>query len=149
MKYRLLVRTGLFVSEVSSGTMNYGGKGRWATIGKLGLSDAQSQIKTAFDAGVNFIDTANVYSEGESENLVGEALAKLGLPRDELGIATRVRVRMGPGPNSVGLSRKQDEEGYRVFYKGAWAVQPEQKSQPIGDARWPASIENLIPKSPS
>ena len=149
MKYRLLVRTGLFVSEVSSGTMNYGGKGRWAPLGKLGPSDAQSQIKTAFDARVNFIDTANVYSEGESENLVGEALAKLGLPRDELGIATRVRVRMGPGPNSVGLSRKQDEEGYRVFYKGAWAVQPKQKLQPIADVCRPASIENLIPKSPS
>ena len=105
MKYRLLGRTGLFVSEICLGTMTYGGKGRWAPIGKLGLSDVQSQIKTAFDAGVNFIDTANVYSEGESESLVGEALAKLGLPRDELVIATKVRVRMGPGPNSVGLSR--------------------------------------------
>ena len=105
MKYRLLGRTGLFVSEICLGTMTYGGKGRWAPIGKLGLSDVHAQIKTAFDAGVNFIDTANVYSEGESESLVGEALAKLGLPRDELVIATKVRVRMGPGPNSVGLSR--------------------------------------------
>ena len=105
MKYRLLGRTGLFVSEICLGTMTYGGKGRWAPIGKLGLSDVQSQIKTAFDAGVNFIDTANVYSEGESESLVGDALAKVGLPRDELVIATKVRVRMGPGPNSVGLSR--------------------------------------------
>ncbi|MEO6024927.1 MAG: aldo/keto reductase [Burkholderiales bacterium] len=105
MKYRLLGRTGLFVSDICLGTMTFGGKGRWAPIGTLGLSDVQSQIKTAFDAGVNFIDTANVYSEGESESLVGEALAKLGLPRDELVIATKVRVRMGPGPNSVGLSR--------------------------------------------
>jgi aryl-alcohol dehydrogenase-like predicted oxidoreductase len=85
--------------------MTYGGKGRWAPIGKLGLTDVQSQIKAAFDAGVNFIDTANVYSEGESERLVGEALGKLGLPRDELVIATKVRVRMGSGPNSVGLTR--------------------------------------------
>jgi aryl-alcohol dehydrogenase-like predicted oxidoreductase len=105
MNYRLLGRTGLYVSDICLGTMTYGGKGRWAPIGKLGLSEVQSQIKAAFDAGVNFIDTANVYSEGESERLVGEALGKLGLPRDELVIATKVRVRMGSAPNSVGLSR--------------------------------------------
>jgi aryl-alcohol dehydrogenase-like predicted oxidoreductase len=105
MHYRLLGRTGLFVSDICLGTMTYGGKGRWAPIGKLGLTDVQSQIKAAFDAGVNFIDTANVYSEGESERLMGEALANLGLPRDELVIATKVRVRMGPKPNSVGLTR--------------------------------------------
>lgn len=105
MHYRLLGRTGLMVSDICLGTMTYGGKGRWAPIGKLGLTDVQSQIKAAFDAGVNFIDTANVYSEGESERLVGEALATLGLPRHELVIATKVRVRMGPKPNSVGLTR--------------------------------------------
>jgi len=105
MHYRLLGRTGLFVSDICLGTMTYGGKGRWAPIGKLGLTEVQSQIKAAFDAGVNFIDTANVYSEGESEHLVGQALANLGLPRDELVIATKVRVRMGPKPNSVGLTR--------------------------------------------
>jgi aryl-alcohol dehydrogenase-like predicted oxidoreductase len=105
MRYRLLGRTGLFVSEICLGTMTYGGKGRWAPIGKLGLPEVQAQIKAAFDAGVNFIDTANVYSEGESERLVGEALAKLGLPREDLVIATKVRVRMGAAPNRVGLSR--------------------------------------------
>jgi aryl-alcohol dehydrogenase-like predicted oxidoreductase len=100
-----LGRTGLFVSEICLGTMTYGGKGRWAPIGRLGLPEVQAQIKAAFDAGVNFIDTANVYSEGESERLVGEALASLGLPREDLVIATKVRVRMGPAPNRVGLSR--------------------------------------------
>jgi aryl-alcohol dehydrogenase-like predicted oxidoreductase len=105
MRYRLLGRTGLFVSEICLGTMTYGGKGRWAPIGKLGLPEVQAQIKAAFDAGVNYIDTANVYSEGESERLVGEALAKLGLPREDLVIATKVRVRMGAAPNRVGLSR--------------------------------------------
>ena len=105
MHYRLLGRTGLYVSDICLGTMTYGGKGRWAPIGKLGLADVQSQIKTVFDAGVNFIDTANVYSEGQSESLVGEALGKLGLPRDQLVIASKVRVRMGPSPNSVGLTR--------------------------------------------
>jgi aryl-alcohol dehydrogenase-like predicted oxidoreductase len=105
MRYRLLGRTGLFVSEICLGTMTYGGKGRWAPVGRLTLPEVQAQIKTAFDAGVNFIDTANVYSEGESEALVGQALANLGLPREDLVIATKVRVRMGPTPNRVGLSR--------------------------------------------
>jgi aryl-alcohol dehydrogenase-like predicted oxidoreductase len=105
MRYRLLGRTGLYVSEICLGTMTYGGKGRWAPIGKLGVAEAQSQIKAAFDAGVNFIDTANVYSEGDSERILGEALANLKLPREDLVIATKVRVRMGPGPNRVGLTR--------------------------------------------
>jgi aryl-alcohol dehydrogenase-like predicted oxidoreductase len=105
MRYRLLGRTGLYVSEICLGTMTYGGKGRWAPIGQLGVADAQAQIKAAFDAGVNFIDTANVYSEGDSERIVGEALAHLKLPREDLVVATKVRVRMGPGPNRVGLTR--------------------------------------------
>jgi aryl-alcohol dehydrogenase-like predicted oxidoreductase len=105
MRYRLLGRTGLYVSEICLGTMTYGGKGRWEVVGRLDVAEAQAQIKTAFEAGVNFIDTANVYSEGHSESLVGEALAKLGLPREDLVIATKVRVRMGPGPNRVGLTR--------------------------------------------
>jgi aryl-alcohol dehydrogenase-like predicted oxidoreductase len=105
MRYRLLGRTGLYVSEICLGAMTYGGKGRWEVVGRLGAAEAQAQIKAAFDAGVNFIDTANVYSEGESEKLVGQALAGLGLPREDLVIATKVRVRMGPTPNRVGLSR--------------------------------------------
>src|SRR5690349_1458377 len=105
MHYRLLGRTGLYVSEVCLGTMTYGGKGRWEVVGRLGVPEAQAQIKAAFDAGVNFIDTANVYSEGESEKIVGEALSKLGLPREDLVIATKVRVRMGAQPNRVGLTR--------------------------------------------
>jgi aryl-alcohol dehydrogenase-like predicted oxidoreductase len=105
MRYRVLGRTGLYVSEICLGTMTYGGKGRWAPIGKLGLEDAQAQIKAAFDAGVNFIDTANVYSEGESEKLLGEALGRLALPREDLVIATKVRVRMGAAPNRVGLTK--------------------------------------------
>jgi len=105
MHYRLLGRTGLYVSEICLGTMTYGGKGRWAPIGRLGVAEAQAQIKSAFNAGVNFIDTANVYSEGDSERILGEALAQLKLPREELVIATKVRVRMAPGPNRVGLTR--------------------------------------------
>jgi aryl-alcohol dehydrogenase-like predicted oxidoreductase len=105
MRYRLLGRSGLLVSEICLGTMTYGGKGRWQPIGQLGLAEVESQIRTAVDAGVNFIDTADVYSEGDSESLVGQALKKLKLPREDLVIATKVRIRMGPGPNQVGLSR--------------------------------------------
>jgi aryl-alcohol dehydrogenase-like predicted oxidoreductase len=111
MRYRVLGRTGLFVSEICLGTMTYGGKGRWAPIGKLGLADVEAQIRTAVDAGVNFIDTADVYSEGESEVLVGQALKNLKLSREELVVATKVRIRMGPGPNQVGLSRSHIIDG--------------------------------------
>ncbi len=105
MNYRLLGRTGLFVSEICLGTMTWGGKGRFQIVGKLGLEDAKAQLRTAFDAGVNFVDTADVYSEGESERLLGAAIRELGLPREELVVATKVRIRMGEAPNRVGLSR--------------------------------------------
>jgi len=105
MQYRVLGRSGLLVSEICLGTMTYGGRGRWKPIGQLGLPEVKAQIKTAFDGGVNFIDTANVYSDGDSEALLGDALKQSGIPRDELVVATKVRIRMGPGPNKVGLSR--------------------------------------------
>ena len=111
MRYRLLGRTGLLVSEICLGTMTYGGKGRWQPIGQLGLGDVESQISTAIDSGINFIDTADVYSEGDSEGLVGQALKKLKVPREELIVATKVRIRMGPGPNQVGLSRAHIMDG--------------------------------------
>jgi aryl-alcohol dehydrogenase-like predicted oxidoreductase len=111
MRYRLLGRSGLLVSEICLGTMTYGGKGRWQPIGQLGLAEVESQIKTAVDAGVNFIDTADVYSEGDSEGLVGQALKNLKLPREDLVVATKVRIRMGPGANNVGLSRGHIMDG--------------------------------------
>ncbi len=105
MRYRLFGKTGLYVSELCLGTMTFGGKGFWQTIGKLSASEAEALIGTALDTGVNFIDTADVYSEGEAEKHVGEALASLGRPRDQVIVATKVRGRTGPGPNQVGLSR--------------------------------------------
>lgn len=105
MRYQLLGRTGLYVSELCLGTMTFGGKGFWEVIGKLGAKDVENLVGTALDRGVNFIDTANVYSEGESERILGATLKSLGRPRDQLVIATKVRGRMGPGPNEVGLSR--------------------------------------------
>ena len=106
MRYRLFGKTGLYVSELCLGTMTFGGKGFWEAIGKLTASEAEALIGVALDEGVNFIDTADVYSEGESERHVGAALASLGRPRDHIIVATKVRSRTGPGPNDIGLSRK-------------------------------------------
>jgi aryl-alcohol dehydrogenase-like predicted oxidoreductase len=105
MKYRLLGETGLYVSELCLGTMTYGSAGFWEVMGGLGADAVEEQIKYAFDRGVNFIDTANVYSLGQSEQLVGRALQKLGLPRDELVIATKATGAMNELPNGRGQSR--------------------------------------------
>ena len=106
MKYNLLGNTGLKVSELCLGTMTFGGRGMWTAIGALPQDEAKQLVKTSVDAGINFIDTANVYSEGLSEKMTGQAIRDLGLKRDDLVIATKVRGMMGTGPNNSGLSRK-------------------------------------------
>ncbi len=106
MKYNLLGNTGLKVSELCLGTMTFGGKGIWTAIGTLEQQAVDNLVKTAVDAGINFIDTANVYSEGLSEELTGKAIRNLGLKRDDIVIATKVRGKMGNGPNDQGLTRK-------------------------------------------
>lgn len=78
----------------------------WQAIGQLEQDSVNALVKKAVDAGINFIDTANVYSEGLSEELTGKAVRELGLNRDDLVIATKVRGKMGPGVNQVGLTRK-------------------------------------------
>jgi aryl-alcohol dehydrogenase-like predicted oxidoreductase len=105
MRYRCLGKTGLYVSELCLGTMTFGGKGFWQVIGSQSLAEAEVLIGTSLDAGVNIIDTADIYSEGESENLVGTALASLKRPRDRIIVATKVRGRLSPDVNDVGLSR--------------------------------------------
>ncbi|UCF88887.1 MAG: aldo/keto reductase [bacterium] len=102
MKYRQLGRTGLLVSELCFGTMTFGGKGYWTVIGRLPQKDADDLVGRVLDAGVNFIDTADIYSEGEAEKILGKALGKR---RKEVVLATKVFGRMGPGPNDTGLSR--------------------------------------------
>jgi aryl-alcohol dehydrogenase-like predicted oxidoreductase len=106
MKYNLLGNTGLKVSELCMGTMTFGGKGIWSAIGTLPQDEVDGLMKTAIEAGINFIDTANVYSEGLSEQLTGASIRNLGINRDDLVIATKVRSRMGTGPNQIGLTRK-------------------------------------------
>jgi aryl-alcohol dehydrogenase-like predicted oxidoreductase len=106
MRYQPLGRTGLFVSEICLGAMTFGGgSGLYATIGQLGQKEVEDLVGTALDAGVNFIDTADVYAEGQSERLVGAALGALKRPREQVVVATKVRGRVGPGVNQVGLSR--------------------------------------------
>jgi aryl-alcohol dehydrogenase-like predicted oxidoreductase len=105
MRYQLLGQTGLYVSELCLGTMTFGGIGYWENMGKLQLDDVTSLVKASFDAGINFIDTANVYSFGESETLTGAAIKKLGLPRDQLVIATKATGIMNDLPNGRGHSR--------------------------------------------
>lgn len=105
MKYNLLGNTGVLVSELCFGTMTFGGQGYWEAIGRQQQDEVNVLMKAAVDAGINFIDTANVYSFGLSEQLLGASLKQVGLNRHSLFIATKVRGRMGPGVNELGLSR--------------------------------------------
>ena len=107
MKHRPLGRTGLYVSEICMGTMTFGGQGAWwKNVGQVDQSSANALVERALAAGVNFIDTADVYSEGLSEQILGQALRDLKVPRESVIIATKARGRTAPGPNTVGLSRK-------------------------------------------
>ncbi len=109
MKYNFLGNTGLVVSELCFGTMTFGGKGYWEAIGKIQQKEVNDLMKVVVDSGINFIDTANVYSFGESEKLLGQSIKDIGVNRNELVIATKVRGRMGEGVNDMGLSR------YHIF----------------------------------
>lgn len=106
MKYNTLGNTGLLVSELCLGTMTFGGRGRFAPIGNLDQQAANELVAKSVEAGINFIDTANVYSEGWSEEITGQAIKDLKLNRDDLVIATKVRGKMGEQPNQIGLTRK-------------------------------------------
>jgi aryl-alcohol dehydrogenase-like predicted oxidoreductase len=108
MKYKQMGRTGLYVSEIALGTMTFGGSedaGFWKVIGALSQDEVDAIVDRALKAGVNFIDTADVYSFGESERLLGQALRNLGVARKDVVLATKVLGEMGPGPNDRGASR--------------------------------------------
>jgi aryl-alcohol dehydrogenase-like predicted oxidoreductase len=102
MKYRQLGRSGLRVSELSLGTMGFAGSGQFRPVGEIDLDGARRQIDMAIDAGINLIDTADIYSRGASEEVVGQALRGR---RDQVLVATKARFAMGEGPNDAGLSR--------------------------------------------
>lgn len=118
MRYNPLGRTGLFVSELCLGTMTFGGsEGMWRQIGALQQADAERLIGQALDAGINFIDTADVYSEGLSEQITGQALKNLKIPRENVVVATKVFGAMGEGPNARGLSRSHILDGVKASLK--------------------------------
>lgn len=107
MRHKPLGRTGLYVSELCLGTMTFGGgSGIWNHIGDLQQADAERLVGQAIDAGVNFIDTADVYSNGLSEQITGQALKNLKVPRDSVVVATKVFGETSPGPNGRGSSRQ-------------------------------------------
>jgi aryl-alcohol dehydrogenase-like predicted oxidoreductase len=108
MEQRQLGASGLRVSALTLGTMTFGGRGQFANVGATGLEDARRQIDLCLDAGVTLIDTADVYSGGLSEEIVGQALEGR---RDDVLVATKVRFPMGRGPNEAGLSRHHVIEG--------------------------------------
>ncbi|WP_156680950.1 aldo/keto reductase [Sphingomonas profundi] len=106
MRMNRLGDTGLFVSELCLGTMTFGGgDGMWAQIGQVQQDEADGLVRAATEAGINFIDTADVYSDGRSEEITGQAIRNLGLRRDEIVVATKAYGPTGEGPNSRGSSR--------------------------------------------
>lgn len=118
MRYHSLGRTGLFVSELCFGTMNFGGsEGMWGKIGSVQQTEAEQLIGKAIHAGINFIDTADVCAGGGAEQITGQALKNLKIPRDEVVIATKVFGEMGPGPNARGLSRTHITNGLKASLK--------------------------------
>lgn len=102
MKMRFLGNTGIKVSPLCFGTMTFGGEGQWENIGKINQELADEMVGLAIESGINFFDTADIYSEGRSEEMLGKAL---GEKRKEVIVATKCRFQMGNGPNNVGLSR--------------------------------------------
>src|ERR1700722_1900627 len=106
MQYKTLGDTGMLVSTVCLGTMTFsGGEGFWKNIGSTNQKEADELVKASIDAGVNFFDTADVYSEGESEKMLGQSLKNLNIARKDVVIATKVYSRVGPGRNDIGASR--------------------------------------------
>ncbi|HEU0230319.1 MAG TPA: aldo/keto reductase [Burkholderiaceae bacterium] len=115
MHYRKFGGTGLFVSELCLGTMTFGGQsGIWGEIGQLEQKEATALVGRSIEAGINLIDTADIYSEGRSEIMTGQALKDLKIPREDVIIATKVFGETGRGANSRGMSRHHIMEGVKA-----------------------------------
>ncbi len=106
MRYNRLGNSGLVVSELCLGAMTFGNKPSKFFQHELDQDGATALVRQALDGGINFIDTANVYTQGQSEEFVGGAIRALGIPRQEIVIATKGMGPMGPGPNDAGTGRK-------------------------------------------
>jgi aryl-alcohol dehydrogenase-like predicted oxidoreductase len=119
MKYKPLGRTGLFVSELCLGTMTFGGddQGIWGKIGRLQQEESERIVGSAIEAGINFIDTADVYAGGRSEEITGQALKNLKVRREDVVVATKVFGETGPGPNARGATRSHLVAGLQASLK--------------------------------
>ena len=117
MRYRTLGDTGLLVSEICLGTMTFGGRGFWSSIGALDQALADRLLQRSLEAGVNFIDTADVYSEGLSEEITGAAIRNSGRPRTEFVLATKVFGPTGKAVNDRGASRAHIMDGVKASLK--------------------------------
>jgi aryl-alcohol dehydrogenase-like predicted oxidoreductase len=107
MRYNRLGRTGLFVSELCLGTMTFGqSKGRYAAASGVGQDEVDAILRRTIDAGINFVDTADVYADGQAEAIVGQAIRNVGIVRKDLVLATKFEHPIGTGPNDAGGSRK-------------------------------------------
>ena len=112
MQYKTLGNTGMLVSTLCLGTMTFsGGEGFWKNIGTTNQKEADQLIQASIEAGINFFDTADVYSEGQSETILGQSLKNLKMVRKDVVIATKVYGRTGPGRNDVGASRGHIMDG--------------------------------------
>jgi aryl-alcohol dehydrogenase-like predicted oxidoreductase len=106
VEYATLGNTGLLVSKLCFGTMTFGdGRGMFKAISSVGQAEADELVKTSIDGGINFFDTADNYTEGESEKILGQSLKNLNIARQDVVIATKVYSRVGPGRNDIGASR--------------------------------------------
>ena len=112
MRYESLGNTGLLVSRLCFGTMTFGdGRGLFKAISAVGQAGADELVKTSIDGGINFFDTADNYTEGESEKILGQSLKNLKIARKDVVIATKVYSRVGPGRNDIGASRGHIMDG--------------------------------------
>src|SRR3984885_3926293 len=112
MEYTTLGNTGLLVSKLCFGTMTFGeGKGRFKAVSAVGQGEANELVKTSIGGGINFFDTADNYTEGESEKILGQSLKNLNVARQHVVIATKIYSRVGPGRNDVGASRGHIMDG--------------------------------------
>ena len=112
MEYATLGNTGLLVSKLCFGTMTFGdGRGFFKAIGAVGQAGADELVKTSIAGGINFFDTADIYTEGESEKILGQSLKNLNIARQDVVIATKVYGRVGPGRNDIGASRGHIMDG--------------------------------------
>jgi aryl-alcohol dehydrogenase-like predicted oxidoreductase len=118
MRYNRLGQTGLFVSELCLGTMTFGqASGRYAAASGVGQDAVDAILRTAIDAGINFIDTANVYADGQAEEIVGQSLKTLGIARKDVVLATKFEHATGAGPNDGGGSRVHIVEAVKASLK--------------------------------